>query len=156
MRLLLLLALMSPCFAELKSGPPLPYHPVPNWAQLPAGWNFGECAGVDVDRDDNVWVFNRGPHPVIQFDKNGKMLQAWNEVPVESAHGIQVDADGNIWTTDVKAHRVLKSTPRGRVLMMDRTGRRRHGRQRFKGWVQSPHCDRVRTQWRFLHFGRVC
>lgn len=118
MRLLLLLTLTLPAFAELKSGPPLPYHPVPNWAQLPAGWNFGECAGVDVDRDDNVWVFNRGPHPVIQFDKNGKMLQAWSEVPVESAHSIRVDAEGNIWTIDVKAHRVLKSTPRGRILMM--------------------------------------
>jgi DNA-binding beta-propeller fold protein YncE len=115
---LLLPLLAFPTFAELKSGPPLPYHAVPNWAQLPDGWNFGECSGVDVDKDDNVWVFNRGAHPVIQFDKNGRMLQAWKEVPVDSSHSIRVGPDGNIWTIDVKAHRVLKSTPNGRVLMM--------------------------------------
>src|SRR5947207_14486544 len=119
MRLLLVLPLLAlPALAELKSGPPLPYHPVPNWAQLPDGLNFGECPGVDVDKDDNVWVFNRGAHPVIQFDKNGRMLQAWKEVPVDSSHSIRVGPDGNIWTIDVKAHRVLKSTPSGRVLMM--------------------------------------
>jgi len=116
--LILIVLLTSPAFAELKSGPPLPYHVVPDWAQLPQGWNFGECSGVDVDKDDNVWVFNRGHHPVIQFDRAGKMLQAWNEAPVESSHSIRVDAGGNIWTIDVKAHRVLKSTPQGRVLMM--------------------------------------
>jgi DNA-binding beta-propeller fold protein YncE len=115
---LILPLLALPALAELKSGPPLPYHAVPNWAQLPDGWNFGECSGVDVDKDDNVWVFNRGAHPVIQFDKNGRMLQAWKEVPVDSSHSIRVDPAGNIWTIDVKAHRVLKSTPSGRVLMM--------------------------------------
>src|SRR5438132_8096753 len=119
MRLLLVLPLLAlPALAELKSGPPLPYHPVPNWAQLPEGFNFGECSGVDVDKNDNVWVFNRGAHPVMQFDKSGKMLQAWTEVPVQSSHGIRVDADGNIWTVDVGAHRLLKFTPGGQVLMM--------------------------------------
>ncbi len=105
-------------FGELKSGPPMHYSVVEGWAQLPKGWNFGECSGVDVDRNDNVWVFNRGAHPVIQFDKSGKMLQAWTEVPVTAAHGIRVDPDGNIWTVDVAAHRLMKFTPAGRLLMM--------------------------------------
>src|SRR5689334_13050852 len=102
--------------AELKSGPPLPNKVVENWAKLPAGWNFGECSGVDVDKNDNVWVFNRGAHPVIQFDKNGKVLQAWTDVPVKSSHGIRVDPDGNIWGIDVKGHGVLKFNTAGRVL----------------------------------------
>ena len=51
-RFLPLLAL--PALAELKSGPPLPYHPVPNWAQLPDGWNFGECSGVSTQRGGEV------------------------------------------------------------------------------------------------------
>src|SRR5260221_9752645 len=120
MRLLLPLMLASalPVLAQLKSGPPLPYHAVEGWAKLPADWNFGETSGVDVDKNDNVWVFNRGAHPVIQFDKSGRMLQTWKEVPVDSSHSIRVGPDGNIWTIDVKAHRVLKSTPSGRVLMM--------------------------------------
>jgi DNA-binding beta-propeller fold protein YncE len=104
--------------AELQTGPPLPYHVVRDWAQLPAGWNFGEVSGVDVDRNDNVWVFNRGPHPVIEFSSSGKMLQAWPEVPVKTSHGIRIDADGNVWTVDVEAHRVMKWTPSGHLLMM--------------------------------------
>jgi hypothetical protein len=74
-----MLAAAFPALAELQTGPALPYHVVRDWAQLPAGWNFGEVSAVDVDKNDNVWVFNRGPHPVIQFDRLGKMLQPWPE-----------------------------------------------------------------------------
>ncbi|HUS07193.1 MAG TPA: peptidyl-alpha-hydroxyglycine alpha-amidating lyase family protein [Bryobacteraceae bacterium] len=109
---------MSISAAELQTGPPLPHKPVKDWAQLPAGWNFGETSGVDVDKNDNVWVFNRGKHPVIQFDKNGKMLQAWNDMQIVSSHGIRVDPDGNIWTVDVKGHTVFKWTPQGKLLMV--------------------------------------
>src|SRR2546425_1056208 len=109
---------LAPVSAELKSGPSLPHKVVKNWAQLPKGWNFGECSGVAVDRNDNVWVFNRGPHPVIQFDKNGKMLQAWGENTFISSHGIRVDADGAIWAVDVKGHVVMKFDPAGRLQMI--------------------------------------
>lgn len=116
--LALMLVAALPALAELKSGPALPHHVVPDWAQLPKGWNFGECSGVAIDRDDNVWVFNRGAHPVMEFDKSGKLLQAWTEVPVTAAHGLRVDPDGNIWTVDVAAHRVMKFTSAGHLLMM--------------------------------------
>jgi len=119
MRLLFPLILVSalPGLAQLKSGPPLPYHAVEGWAKLPAGWNFGETSGVDVDKNDNVWVFNRGAHPVVQLNKSGRMLQAWPDVPAKSSHGIRVDADGNIWTIDVAGHRLMKFTPAGALLM---------------------------------------
>ncbi len=104
--------------SAVPTGPRLPYHPVENWAKLPGDWNFGECTGVAVDKNDNVWVFNRGPHPVIEFDSHGKMLQAWNDVPVKSSHGIRVDPQGNIWLIDVAGHKVLKMSPTGKVLMV--------------------------------------
>jgi DNA-binding beta-propeller fold protein YncE len=114
----LLVAAALPAAGELKSGPALPHRVVTDWAQLPKGWNFGECSGIAIDKNDNVWVFNRGAHPVLEFDKSGKLLQAWTEVPVTSAHGLRVDRDGNIWTVDVAAHRVMKFTPGGHLLMM--------------------------------------
>ena len=104
--------------AVVPTGPKLAYHPVENWAKLPAGWNLGECSGVAVDKLDNVWVFNRGTHPVIQFDKSGNMLQAWNDVPVKSSHGIRIDTEGNIWLIDVAGHKVLKVSPSGKILMV--------------------------------------
>lgn len=116
--LTMVLAVALPASAQPKSGPPLPHKLVKDWPQLPPGWNLGESSGVAVDKEDNVWVFNRGPHQVIQFDKNGKMLRAWTEVPVTSAHGIRVDADGNVWAADVAGHTIFKFSPAGRILMV--------------------------------------
>jgi len=96
----------------------LPHRLIPDWAKLPGGWNLGETSGVSVDKDDNVWVFNRGPHPVVQFDKTGRMLRAWKEVPAVSSHGIKVDPEGKVWLVDVKGHALLKFTPEGRLLMV--------------------------------------
>lgn len=120
-RLLLVLAMAASAplvNAQPASGPALPHKLVEGWPRLPAGWNFGECTGVDVDKDDNVWVFNRGPHKVIKFDRHGKMIGAWDEVPVASAHGLRVDPEGNVWLVDVGAHAVLKFSPAGRLLMV--------------------------------------
>ncbi|MEZ5361963.1 MAG: peptidyl-alpha-hydroxyglycine alpha-amidating lyase family protein [Bryobacterales bacterium] len=98
--------------------PKLPHKLVKDWAQLPRGWNFGETASVAVDAQDNVWVFNRGPHPVIQFDRSGRFLRAWEEVPHVSAHGVAVGPDGAVWLVDVAAHRVMKFSPEGRLQMV--------------------------------------
>jgi DNA-binding beta-propeller fold protein YncE len=116
--LLAAIACLSPLSAELKSGPPLPHKPLPNWAHLPKGWALGQTSGVSVDRNDNVWVFNRGPHPVIEFDKNGNFLQSWGDGMFKSSHGIRVDPDGNVWCVDVAGHNFVKHTPDGRVLMV--------------------------------------
>jgi DNA-binding beta-propeller fold protein YncE len=114
-----LLILAAPALAaDMANAPRLPHKLVPNWAELPAGWNFGETSGVAVDRDDHVWVFNRGPHPVIEFDKNGRFVQAWNDVPVISSHGIEIDNDGNPWLVDVKGHSIAKYNRAGRLQMM--------------------------------------
>jgi DNA-binding beta-propeller fold protein YncE len=115
---LVVLALALPVFAQVKSGPALPHKLVADWAQMPKGWNFGECSGIDVDKDDNVWVFNRGKRPVVQFDKNGKLLQSWDEAPIKSSHGIRVGPDGNIWAVDVEGHTLFTFTPQGRILQV--------------------------------------
>jgi DNA-binding beta-propeller fold protein YncE len=112
------LVILTPVLAQLKSGPPLPHQLVKDWSKLPKGWNFGECSGVAVDKQDNVWVFNRGSHPVIQFDRNGNFLQAWPDVVIKSSHGISVDPEGNIWCVDVKGHVLIKYNTEGRVLMV--------------------------------------
>ena len=116
MILLLILFVFIP--TQLKSGPPLPHQLVTDWAKLPVGWNFGEVSGVATDKQDNVWVFNRGLHPVMQFNREGKFLQAWSDIKIISSHGIRVDAEGNIWLIDVKGHVVIKCNPTGRVLMI--------------------------------------
>jgi DNA-binding beta-propeller fold protein YncE len=106
--------------ARLQHGPPLPYKLDANWPDLPKGFNFGECSGVDVDKDGNVWVFNRGHWPMMEFDRKGKLLQSWTEetLSVTSAHGVRVGPDGNLWCIDVDGHQVFKVSPQGRILMV--------------------------------------
>ena len=110
-RFLILIAASAVLCAQIQTGPALPYRAVEGWAQLPPGWNFGEVSAVDVDRSDNVWVFSDGPHPVIEFDRSGRFLQAWPEFLGKKPHGLRVGPDGNIWTVDLETHRVMKWTP---------------------------------------------
>jgi hypothetical protein len=48
-----------------------------DWAKLPEGWSFKEVGGVGVDSHDNVYVFNRGDHPMMVFDRDGNFLRSW-------------------------------------------------------------------------------
>ena len=52
---------------------------MPSWAKLPDGWDFRDVASVTVDRHDNVYVFNRGAHPMIVFDRDGNFLRSWGD-----------------------------------------------------------------------------
>ena len=77
------------------------YEPVENWAKLPPGWSFKEIGGVGVDRHDNVFVFNRGEHPMIVFDRDGNFLRSFGEGMFPRAHGVFMAPDDTIWLTDV-------------------------------------------------------
>ena len=39
-----------------------------NWGNLPEGAVYKEATAVDVDASDNVYVFNRGTHPIVVFN----------------------------------------------------------------------------------------
>ena len=93
------------------------YEVLEGWQRLPEGWSFVEVAGVACDSKDRVYVFNRGAHPVIVFDKDGKFLNAWGEGLFKGPHGIFIDRHDNLWLADDKDHTVHKFTPDGRKLM---------------------------------------
>jgi len=93
------------------------YKPVEGWGTLPEGWSFVEATAVAVDDHDNVWVFNRGAHPVIVFDRNGAFKRSWGEGLIRRAHGITIGPDGTIWLTDDLHHTVRQFTPEGKLLL---------------------------------------
>lgn len=94
------------------------YELVDGWAKLPKDWSFLDVGGIAVDAQDRVYVFNRGPHPVIVFDREGNFLASWGEELFRHAHGIRVGPDGCIYCTDDKDHTVRKLTPEGKLLMI--------------------------------------
>ena len=87
------------------------------WGRLPEGWRYVEAAGVAVDSSDHVYVFNRGEHPVIVFDREGNFLRSWGEGLVGRAHGITIGPDGEVWLTDDGNHTIRKFTPEGKLLL---------------------------------------
>ncbi|MEN9498196.1 MAG: hypothetical protein RIS83_15, partial [Pseudomonadota bacterium] len=93
------------------------YEAVPNWGRLPEGWHFKEVAAVAVDSQDRVFVFSRGEHPVIVFDRDGKFLTSWGKGIFSRPHGLHMGPDDTLWCTDDGDHSVRKCTLDGRVLM---------------------------------------
>ena len=93
------------------------FEPIEGWGKLPEGWRYVECAGVAVDGKDNVFVFTRGEHPVIVFDRDGRFLRSWGEGLVRRAHAVTIDADEMVWLTDDLHHTVRKFTPDGKLLL---------------------------------------
>jgi DNA-binding beta-propeller fold protein YncE len=89
----------------------------PYWGRLPAGWSFGDVAAVAVDSQDRVFVFNRGPHPMVIFDRDGEFLGSWGEGVFPHAHGLEIAADGFAYCTDDGDHTVRKCTLDGQVLL---------------------------------------
>ena len=115
---------------------------------LPNHWLMGPTIGVDVDADDHIWVVHRntpnqfvlnteigmttdppvaeccqpGP-PILEFDQEGNLLQAWGGPGTEtgdytwplSNHGIAVDGMNNVWIGG-------NGGPDSHVLKMDHQG----------------------------------
>jgi hypothetical protein len=93
------------------------YRVVEDWAKLPDGWEFRDVAGVAVDSKDQVYVFNRGEHPMMVFDREGNFLRAWGEGIFDRAHGLHVGPDDALYCTDDGDHTVRKCTTEGKVLL---------------------------------------
>ncbi len=102
------------------------------WARLPDGRKMGGTSAIDVDKNGNVWVFERcggmegcagsNAAPLIKFDASGKYITSFGAGMFVQPHGIHIDRDGNIWVTDSqgkngKGQVVVKMSPEGKVLM---------------------------------------
>ncbi|MEX0762218.1 MAG: peptidyl-alpha-hydroxyglycine alpha-amidating lyase family protein [Dehalococcoidia bacterium] len=93
------------------------FEPAPYWAKLPMGVTFrGDATSVAVDSKDNVYVFNRGTHPVAVFDKEGNFIKGWGQGEFDRPHGIEIDAEDNLYLVDDGGHFVQKRTNDGKIV----------------------------------------
>ena len=98
--------------------PALPYDAVPHGLRLPPGMNFGGVSGVAFNSRDHLFVFHRGPGPLMEFDPEGGFVRAFGDGHFVRPHGLRIDTDDNIWVTDVAAHVAVKFSSEGRILMV--------------------------------------
>lgn len=122
MRLLLATALLAQALTapdplQMEHAPGLGWVPVAHSLTLPEGLTWGAPSAVATTSAGHIIVFNRGPHPLLEFDKDGRFIRAFGEGLYARAHGMRLDRDDNIWTTDVVGHTVMKMSPKGDVLL---------------------------------------
>ena len=108
------------------------YQPVPGFLKLPDDITLGACSAVAVNSKGKLYVFHRGPQPILCFDAAGEFLRSWGDDMIGTAHGLRVDPNDNVWVTDIKHHLVFKFSETGKLLMAlgtsDRPGT---GREQF-------------------------
>jgi len=107
----------DPALIVPQNAPALDYVAVADPLTFPAGTTIGAAASVAFDAKGHLWVLNRGPQPLAEFDANGTFIRAFGEGLFMRTHGLRFDADGNIWVTDVGAHIVVKLNPQGQTLL---------------------------------------
>lgn len=114
----LLLISVLPLIAQ----PELAFKPVKGWGVLPDGYVAGAGMAVSVAGDGSIWYYTRSATPVMQFTKEGQILQAWAEDKELSnhqgaAHGMGIGPDGGVWLVDRETHTIFKFSQKGRTLL---------------------------------------
>lgn len=87
-----------------------------NWGRLPEGWYYHDATSVDVDSGDRVYVFNRGNHPVIVFDRDGNVLRSWGHGLFTTPHGITIAPDDTVWLVDAGDSSIRRFSGEGKLL----------------------------------------
>ena len=129
---------------------------VDNWAKIPDDWHLVDVAGVAVDSKDNVFLFNRGEHPIIVLDSEGNLLRTWGEGTFSARpHGLHIAPDDSVFCIDDGFHVVRKYDAEGKLLMTlgtDQQASHQVGRRA----LQPPHSLRgVRQDWQHLRLRRL-
>src|ERR1051326_5704457 len=63
--------------AKATNNLPDPFRPVEDWAQLPAGMEWGQVISVQPDAKGNIWIFHRKDLPILAFNSTGKLLKSF-------------------------------------------------------------------------------
>ena len=93
------------------------YEAHPDWARLPRGWRFLEVVDVAVDSQDRVYVFSRGEHPLMIFDREGSFLTSWGEGQFKRPHGITLGPRDTLFLADDGGHAIYQFALEGKLLM---------------------------------------
>ena len=99
-----------------------PYRLVPGWGVLPDAATWGEVPGMAIDSNGRIFAFHRAEVPIVEMDRDGKILKMWGEKLFAWPHGMRIDRFGNLWITDGLARnglgqQVFKYSTDGKLLM---------------------------------------
>src|SRR5258708_488546 len=128
-------ACITSALAQTSSPPrndlPQPYRTTRDWGELPAGMKWAAVTSVEAAADGSIFVIHRcaanscagrPEPPILKFDANGKLRNAFGGGMFVFPHGSGLDREGNLWVTDAGGrdgigHQVIKFSPDGVELM---------------------------------------
>jgi peptidylamidoglycolate lyase len=107
----------TPRVIHVPDAPALPYIAVEHPLTLPPDMTTGVIASVAINSKGHVFLYQRMPVPVLEFDAQGRFVRGLREGTQTRAHSIRVDASDNIWLVDSADATVTKLSPQGEVLL---------------------------------------
>ncbi|MDP8989177.1 MAG: peptidyl-alpha-hydroxyglycine alpha-amidating lyase family protein [Acidobacteriota bacterium] len=107
----------NPALLVPQDAPPLDIAAMVQPLVLPAGRSMGAPASVGFDSQHHIFILNRGPQALAEFDAQGQFIRLFGDGLLKRAHGLTIDKADNIWVTDVEAHVVMKLNQQGKVLL---------------------------------------
>jgi hypothetical protein len=88
-------------------------------AQAGGPTNQPGISGLAIDQQDHIYVFNRGPKPVMVFDRDGNLVMSGADQELNGKtinpnwqHSGTVDWEGNVYVIERDAHRIVKLSPK--------------------------------------------
>jgi len=76
-------------------------------------------SGLAIDQQDRIYAFNRGPKPVMVFDRDGNLVMSGADQEINGKtinpswqHSGAVDWEGNVYIIERDAHRIVKLSPK--------------------------------------------
>ena len=91
---------------------PNPYTTNPLWGELPEGREWGSTSAIYPGPDGTIWVGERcgqntcvdrtNVDPILQFDRDGKLIQSFGAGMIVWPHGMYVDDEHNVWIADAR------------------------------------------------------
>lgn len=106
--------------AQQPAVPQIPYT-ASDPLKLPANLYLGEAAGVAINAQGDIFVYNRGQRTqLFEFGPDGAFMRTIGDglYGFSFAHAVRIDQKGNIWCVDEGANMIIKFSPQGRVLMV--------------------------------------
>jgi hypothetical protein len=88
-----------------------------NWGNLPEDWFYKEATAVAINSKGQVYVFNRGTHPMLVLDRDGNVESWWGDGVFGNPHGVTIGPDDSVFCVDNGDSTVRKFTPDGKLLM---------------------------------------
>ena len=110
----LLLAAVSLSAQETRPrAPQIPFHVVEDFFKIPDNIYFAEAVGVALNSKGHIFIANRGNHPLLEFDADGRFIRSFGEDSeiFHAPHSVRFDSQDNMWFVDAANNLVVKFDP---------------------------------------------